>query len=212
MGTYGGRRSATDAELSDGAGDVGNACDAPVRSVGLNLFAEARARYRDELLVRPASCLFGGRRDTVLSVAALGGSVKRGLEVGLYLRDGVTDPDSIALELGNLAAFELASEREELLLAQVFRVTVGRSHHYRIALRHPSRRISRGLSAALARKLEELSNEPEGRLHRRFVVAQRHGLRPSRLRRIREPADFWQDELWTAFGGPASIGLSSDPG
>ncbi len=129
-----------------------------------------------------------------------------------YLWDDATDANSVANELGNLAALELASEREVLRLAQVFRGTFEGSHHDRLALRPPRRRFSLGRSAALARQLEGLSNEPEDRLHRRFVVAHRHGLRPTRRRRGWEATGFWQDELSTTFGGPASIGLSSEPG
>ena len=132
--------------------------------------------------------------------------------MGVYLHAGVSDPDSIANELGNLAAFELGAEREELLIARVFRVNGGRSHHYRLALRHPGHRLSFGLSRAVVRKLRELSSEPEDRLSRRFVAAQGNGLRPAGLCVIAEESDFWQDDLWTALGGPASIGLAPEPG
>ncbi len=129
----------------------------------------------------------------------------RGIEVGIYLRPGLADDNFIAQSLGNLAAFRLAAQRHEHLTWQVLRVQGSGSHHFRIVLRHPDRVLDLGFKSDLERILEELSHESVEDLHRRLDEAVRDGLRIVPLRHVQEEVDFWQDDFWTALGGPPGI-------
>ncbi len=130
----------------------------------------------------------------------------RGIEVGIYLRPGLADDNFIAESLGNLAAFRLAAQRQEHLSWQVLRVQgSGSQHHFRIVLRHPDRILDLGFKSDLEKVLEELSHESVDELRHRREDAVRGGLRIVPLRRVHEEVDFWQDNFWTAIGGPSGI-------
>ena len=131
----------------------------------------------------------------------------RGIEVGIYLRPGLTDDNFVAQAIGNLAAFRLAADRHERLEWQVLRVQAsGSRHHYRLVLRHPERLLDIGFTSELERVLDDLSNESVDRLSERLGAAEREGLRLVPLRHVREEVDFWQDDFWNFIGGPAGLG------
>ena len=130
----------------------------------------------------------------------------RGVDVGIYLRPGLTADNFIAESLGNLAAFRLSAERHERLDWQVLRVEGSGHHHYRLVLRHPDRVLDLGFKSELEAILNDLSNETVDRLRERLRIAERDGLRLVPLRHVREEVDFWQDDFWNWIGGPSGIG------
>lgn len=131
----------------------------------------------------------------------------RGVEVGIYLRPGLGDDNFVAQALGNLAAFRLATERDERLDWQVLRVNApGSDHHYRLVLRHPDRVLDLGFKSGLEVILENLSHETVDQLRDRLRVAEASGLRVVPLRYVQEEVDFWQDDFWKWIGGPSGIG------
>ncbi len=145
------------------------------------------------------------RRGEDISHRAIDEGMNRGVEVGIYLRPGLANDNYIAEALGNLAAFRLAKARGERLEWQVLRVNGSSQHHYRIVLRHPDRWLDVGFRSELERILESLSDETVEELRRRVETAQADGLRLIPLRAIQEEVDFWQDDFWSAIGGPSGI-------
>ncbi len=127
--------------------------------------------------------------------------VNRGIEVGIHLTPGLPNPDSVAVALGNLAAFSLEKERHEQLQWQVIRVEHSDGdHHYRLILRRPFRLVDAGLGTALARTLDRLSQQtPEG-LRILFDQAKSQGLHVVELRSVDNEVDYWTDPFWTWFG------------
>ena len=131
----------------------------------------------------------------------------RGLEVDIHLRPGLADDNFVAQSLGNLAAFRLASDRNERLDWQVLRVeSSGSHHHYRLVLRHPDRLLDLGFRSDLERVLDDLSDESVDQLRERLRTAEERGLRVVPLRYVRQEVDFWQDDFWNWIGGPSGIG------
>jgi len=126
--------------------------------------------------------------------------VNRGLEIGLYLKPGLSEENFIAEVLGNLAAYRLQKERGELLTWQVLRVDRSGGHHFRLVIRHPERVLDLGISHDLHRLLDSLSNETVAELRRQFDLATREGLKPTRVRHVHESADLWQDDFWNSIG------------
>lgn len=126
--------------------------------------------------------------------------MKRGIEVGIYLRSGLDDEDFIASALGNLAAWKLAANRKERLEWQVLRVEESSRHHYRLVVRHPERLLDLGVRTDLVHVLEGLSNEDVTELRHRLSAAKTEGLRPVSLRRVHEQPDLWQDDFWNHLG------------
>jgi hypothetical protein len=124
----------------------------------------------------------------------------RGLEIGIHLSPGLKDENFVAGALGNLAAFQLQQERGETLQWQVLRVEEPQHHHFRLVIRHPARVLDLGLAHALKKTLDDLSNESEEDLKRRFQDAQDKGLSPVSLRHIQETPDLWQDDFWNHLG------------
>jgi hypothetical protein len=124
----------------------------------------------------------------------------RGLEVGIFLRPDLAEPNFVAMALGNLAAFRLEAERNERLEWQVLRVQTSDQHHYRLVLRHPERVLDLGFKSHLETILKDLSNETLEELRARLRAAEQQGLKPVALRSIREPVDFWRDDFWNWFG------------
>jgi hypothetical protein len=124
----------------------------------------------------------------------------RGIEVDIGLRPGLPNEGFVAEALGNLAAFELASRRHERLEWQVIRVERPGSHHFRIVVRHPERKLDLGISHELEQVLHTLSDEDVEALTRRFEAAQKDGLKPIPLRHVRETVDLWQDDFWNWLG------------
>jgi hypothetical protein len=131
----------------------------------------------------------------------------RGVEVGLYLRQGISDDNFVAEALGNLACFRLANQRQERLLWQVLRVqSSGAKHHYRIVVRHPDRALDLGFKSELGRILDTLSSLSEDELRAQLHQAVGEGLHVIKLRQVRLEVDFWQDDFWNWIGGPGGIG------
>jgi hypothetical protein len=130
----------------------------------------------------------------------------RGIEFGIYLESGLHDEDFVARAIGNLAAYRLQQDRNEPLEWQVLRVEGSRHHHYRLIVRHPERILDIGIKNDLSRILKDLSNETVDQLRARFKSAEREGLRPVQLRRVKEEVDFWQDDFWKYLGGPSGLG------
>ena len=126
--------------------------------------------------------------------------MERGITIDLHLVPGIPDERFVAEALGNLAAFELQSARREKLEWQVLCVTGTGPHHYRLALRHPERRLDLGLTRELERTLDRLSDETPAELRSRFDRAVRDGMKPVPLRNVREEVDFWQDDFWNWIG------------
>jgi hypothetical protein len=136
----------------------------------------------------------------------MGRSVHRGVEVGIYLRPGLEDEPFVARALGNLAAFDLERRRGERLEWQILRVEGSRAHRYRLVIRHPERPLDVGLKSDLARELERLSRRSVDDLRADVRAAEAAGLREVPLRRVRDEADFWQDDFWTWLGGALGVG------
>ena len=131
----------------------------------------------------------------------------RGVEIGIYLQPKLHDEEFVARALGNLAAYRLQQERKEPLESQVLRVqTSEHQHHYRLVVRHPDRVLDLGFRQDLERILSELSDETEEQLRGRLEVAEREGLKPQPLRRVKEEVDFWEDKFWEYIGGPSGFG------
>lgn len=126
--------------------------------------------------------------------------VHRGVELELHLRAGLPNDGFVAEALGNLAAFELARQRSEALVWQVLRVEQGRSHHFRLIVRHPERRLDLGFTHDLRRILRSLSAQSVENLRARLSEAERQGLTPVRLRHLHESVDYWHDEFWKSIG------------
>lgn len=124
----------------------------------------------------------------------------RGIEIGIYLSEGLEDEDFVARAIGNLAAFELGRERGERLEWQVLRVEGSGAHHFRLVIRHPDRALDLGIKNDLARILASLSDESVEQLHRRLKEAEREGLKPVPLRHLKEEVDFWRDDFWNWIG------------
>ncbi len=124
----------------------------------------------------------------------------RGLELDLHLSPGLAHENFVAEALGNLAAFHLQKERNEPLEWQVLRVAEAQHHHFRLVIRHPDRALDIGLSHALRKTLDDLSNESEEELNRRFHRARAEGLKPVPLRHVHESPDLWQDDFWNHLG------------
>jgi hypothetical protein len=126
--------------------------------------------------------------------------VHRGIEIGIYLREGLHDEDFVARAIGNLAAYTLQKERNEPLDWQVLRVEASGRHHFRLIVRHPERMLDFGIKGDLSRVLEDLSNESVGQLRERLRKAERAGLKPVALRRVKDEVDFWRDDFWNWIG------------
>lgn len=124
----------------------------------------------------------------------------RGIEVGIYLRPGLTDDNYVATALGNLAAFRLQKDRKERLEWQVLRVEGSAGHHYRLVLRHPDRALDLGFKANLERTLIELSDETVEQLRERLRLAEKEGLGLVALRSVRQEVDYWRDDFWNWMG------------
>ncbi len=124
----------------------------------------------------------------------------RGLELDLHLRPGLPNDGFIAEAIGNLAGYTLAARRGERLGWQVLRVETATGHFYRLIVRHPERALDLGIGHELRAILDGLSREtPEG-LRARFDSAQREGLKPIRLRHIKQTVDVWRDDFWNWLG------------
>ncbi len=131
----------------------------------------------------------------------------RGVEIGIFLQPHLREEEFVARALGNLAAYRLQQERKEPLEWQVLRVqTSEHQHHYRLVVRHPDRALDLGFRKDLERLLSELSDETEEQLHGRLEAAEREGLKPQPIRRVKEEVDFWEDKFWEYIGGPYGFG------
>ncbi|MHB1435478.1 MAG: DUF2004 domain-containing protein [Thermoplasmata archaeon] len=130
----------------------------------------------------------------------------RGVETELYLRPGLAEDNFVAMALGNLAGRELAAARHERLVWQILRVELSHQHHYRLLIAHPDRRLDLGIKADLKGILDRLSALTVEALHGELDRARAAGLDPVPLRTVHEVVDFWQDDFWTALGGPAPLG------
>jgi hypothetical protein len=126
--------------------------------------------------------------------------VHRGIEIGIYLTEGLRDEDFVARAIGNLAAYKLQKERNEPLDWQVLRVESSGRHHFRLIVRHPERVLDIGIKGDLSRVLQDLSNESVDQLRERLRKAEREGLKPAALRRVKEEVDFWRDDFWNWIG------------
>jgi hypothetical protein len=125
----------------------------------------------------------------------------KGVEVGIHLQPGLPNENFIATALGNLAGFELGRLRKERLEWQVLRVeTSPGQYHFRLVIRHPERVLDLGIQSALARLLENLSDETPDELAQRFDAAKSNGLTPVPLRHLEEAVDYWRDDFWNWFG------------
>lgn len=127
-------------------------------------------------------------------------SMHRGIETGIYLRRGLHDDDFVARALGNLAAFMLQNDRGEPLEWQVLRVEGTNQHHFRLVIRHPQRILDVGIKNDLSRILKDLSDESVEQLRDKLRAAERQGLKPVPLRRVKEEVDFWRDDFWNWIG------------
>ena len=136
----------------------------------------------------------------------------RGIEIGIFLADGLRDEEFVARAIGNLAAYRLQQDRKEPLEWQVLRVqTSAHQHHYRLIVRHPERILDLGIKEDLSGILKDLSDESEDALRSRFAKAEREGLRAGPIRRVKEEVDFWQDNFWKFLGGPSGFGPLPPP-
>ena len=124
----------------------------------------------------------------------------RGLEIELHLTARGPEDNFIAEAIGNLAGFRLQQERNEPLAWQVLRVEGSAAHHFRLVIRHPDRALDLGIEHALKRLLDSLSNETVEELRQRYLQAGREGLKPTRLRHVRESVDYWRDDFWNWVG------------
>ncbi len=123
--------------------------------------------------------------------------MSRGIELGIGLREGLSDENAVATALGNLAASELQSVRKEPLEWKIVRVEeVGEGHHFALLVRHPQRLIDLGLREELKRILERLSTLSEAELQSKFQEAKRMGLRTIPLTETKEQVDYWLDKDW----------------
>lgn len=126
--------------------------------------------------------------------------MERGVAVGIHLTPGIPDENFVGGALGNLTAYLLAKERGESLVWQVLRVQEGNSHHFRLVVRHPDRRLDWGFERDLAKLLQQLSAESVEDLRHRLDRAVREGLKPVPLRSIEEEVDYWRDDFWNWMG------------
>jgi len=124
----------------------------------------------------------------------------RGVDIELHLVSGLPNENFVAEALGNVAAFRLQKDRGEPLAWQVVRVEARHSHHFRLVVRHPERALDPGFAHALARILDSLSKETVDDLRQELHVAERDGLRPTRLRHVHESVDYWNDDFWNWLG------------
>ncbi len=124
----------------------------------------------------------------------------RGVEIDIHLRAGLHGDEFVARAIGNLAAYRLQKKRGEALDWQVLRVDESSRHHFRLIVRHPERVLEVGFKSDLAGILEELSNETITQLRERFMAAEREGMKPVPLRRVKEEVDFWRDDFWNYIG------------
>jgi hypothetical protein len=124
----------------------------------------------------------------------------RGLEIGLHLDPDLHDDDFVARAIGNLAAYMLQKDRGESLEWQILRVEGSAQHHFRLIVHHPERVLDIGIKNDLSRILKDLSSESVDQLRRRFANAEREGLKPVPLRRVKEDVDFWRDDFWNWIG------------
>jgi Protein of unknown function (DUF2004) len=127
-------------------------------------------------------------------------SMRRGIEIGIYLQPGLHEEDFVALAIGNLAAYRLQQDRGEALEWQVLRVESSSGHHFRLVVHHRERVLDLGIKENLSRILKELSDETIDQLRERFKSAQREGLKPVPLRLVKEETDLWQDDFWNHIG------------
>ncbi len=126
--------------------------------------------------------------------------MRRGIEIAIYLREGLKDEDFVAEALGNLAAYRLQKKRGESLLWQVLHVGGPNGHHFRLVVHHPERILDIGIKGDLSSILEDLSNETLEQLREKFQAAQKEGLKPVSLRKVKEEDDFWLDDFWNHIG------------
>lgn len=125
----------------------------------------------------------------------------RGIEIAIHLTPGPADTDSIATDLGNLAAFRLGKHRGEPLTWQVLRVVESDGKHfYRLIVRHPNRVLDIGIRTDLVRILKDLSNDSPTELQAAMRAAEVEGLHRVPLRTIRYEVDYWRDDFWNAIG------------
>ena len=126
--------------------------------------------------------------------------MRRGIEIAIYLTPGLHDEDFVALAIGNLAACRLQRDRGETLEWQVLRVESSSGYHFRLVVHHRERLLDIGIKGDLSRILKDLSDETMEQLRERFQSAQREGLRPVPLRRVKEEDDLWSDDFWKFIG------------
>ncbi|MEM3852404.1 MAG: hypothetical protein QXP70_05330 [Methanomassiliicoccales archaeon] len=126
--------------------------------------------------------------------------VSKGIEIGLHLSRDLKDEAFVAEALGCLACFKLSKERGEELQWQIFRVTGGSEHHFRLVVRHPSKLIDISLRKKLEDSMEELSSLSEPQLADAFNSAVREGMKTPPLREVKEDLDIWNDSFWNWFG------------
>ncbi len=124
----------------------------------------------------------------------------KGVEIGIHLSPGLRDEGFVALALGNLAAFRLAGEKGEKLQWQVFRITGGRDHHFRLVVRHPEHVLDLGLRKKLEEHMSDLSGFSEDELRVRFQAAVKSGLNVQPLKTVPENLDLWSDNFWNWLG------------
>ncbi len=124
----------------------------------------------------------------------------KGVEIGIHLSPGLRDEEFVALALGNLAAFRLAGEKGEKLQWQVFRITGGRDHHFRLVVRHPEHVLDLGLRKKLEEHMSDLSGFSEDELRVRFQAAVKSGLNVQPLKTVPENLDLWSDNFWNWLG------------
>lgn len=122
------------------------------------------------------------------------------MEIGIHLSPGLRDEGFVALALGNLAAFRLAGEKGEKLQWQVFRITGGRDHHFRLVVRHPEHVLDLGLRKKLEEHMSDLSGFSEDELRVRFQAAVKSGLNVQPLKTVPENLDLWSDNFWNWLG------------
>lgn len=126
--------------------------------------------------------------------------MERGVEVDIHLTPGIPNENFIGELLGNLAAFRLGRQRGETLRWQVIRVEEGHSHHFRLLVHHPERRLDWGFQHDLKRQLDELSRHSVDELRALAKSAEGEGLRLVPLRHLTESPDYWQDDFWNWIG------------
>ncbi|MFZ0699692.1 MAG: hypothetical protein WAN74_05840 [Thermoplasmata archaeon] len=127
--------------------------------------------------------------------------MSRGIEIAIHLTPGPTDVDSIACDLGNLAAFRLGRQRDEPLDWQVLRVVESDGKHFfRLIIRHPTRLLDVGIRADLARILKEISKSSPADLEEALRGAESEGLHKVPIRTVQYEVDYWRDDFWNAIG------------